>query len=145
MSEPGTPSDNIDPLFGEDTDGSRYVWFYFKSNNLPYEFQPVETFSKCEKFVGAEINVPQMMDVAWWRQMVGVYDPHLSQPIPDSKYPLNLRTAFGDRSYQLLEKEYGKAFWLRHVGAVSQLDTVNKPAKEKSWLGNIFKAKDFGK
>ena len=60
MSETGPLKNNLDPMMEKDVDGSRYVWFYFKSNNLPYDYQPVETFSKSEKFVPPEQKTPQI-------------------------------------------------------------------------------------
>ena|SRR3989338_6592902 len=140
MSETGPLKNNLDPMMEKDVDGSRYVWFYFKSNNLPYDYQPVETFSKSEKFVPAEENAPQMGDVAWWgvmTKLVGIYDPHLPQPNPDTKYPLNLRTAFGERSYQLLVKEYGAVLWLRHVDAAPPQQIPGK----SSWFKGLLKPK----
>ena len=138
MDEKRAGDENLDPLFSEDKDGSRYVWFHFKSSGLTYEYQPAWKFAKSDKFVEALENAPQTGDVAWWQTIMGIYDPHLHQPNADSKYKINIRTAFGDRSYQELEKENGPVLWFRHKDSiVSKKD----PQKKSSGLFGFFKKK----
>ena len=123
---------------GRDDDGSRYVWFYFKSGNLPYPYHPANTFPNSGKFDPVEPSERQIGDVAWWLKFVGIYDPHITQTNPDAKYKLDLRTASGDKSTQDLIHEFGPVQWLRHKQAVAR--EVSKP--KGGWFSKFLAPKD---
>lgn len=97
----------------EDCDGARYVWYYYKQADLPYDYVPASAFPQSSRFRPVVDDAPQPGDVAWWGEYMAVYDPSApAQHNAPEEY--NLRTAIGLFSLQELEKRFGRATWYRY-------------------------------
>ena len=96
-----------------DDDGSRYVWFYLKRSGLRYHYCETRHLPRQMEFIRVGGN-PQAGDIAWWPDMMGVYDPATGLKSVKTGDPLDVRTAIGEVSWKEVTDQKGPVIWYRH-------------------------------
>jgi hypothetical protein len=92
----------------EDTDGARFVWFMYQQSGLPYDYLPAKQFPNSKHFRPSPNNIPQVGDVAWWKEFMAIYG---GKDAPETS---NLMTAPGAVGLRELQKKYGPVKWFRY-------------------------------
>ena len=111
-----TPAPRTFPFTqNEDSDGARHVWFMYQLADYPYAYLPAKTLPTSPKLRFLQANeLPAIGDIAWWQEMVAIYDPGTPKRLGLSDDYV-LLTAPGVLPLSVTEKKFGPVRWLRYI------------------------------
>ena len=97
----------------ENADGARFVWYVLNRSNMKFDYLPTAHFAESPNFRPVEHGLQQSGDVAWWPQMIAIYDSNFpkARELPAD---VAIVTAKGPLSLTKLEQEMGPAVFYRY-------------------------------
>jgi hypothetical protein len=100
----------------ENADGAKFVWYVLNRSDMKFDYLPADHFAESPNFRQVEHGLQQSGDVAWWPQMMAIYDSTFARAreLPSD---VSIVTAKGPLSLTTLEQEMGPAVFYRYKAA----------------------------
>lgn len=97
----------------ENADGARFVWYVLSRSDMKFDYLPADHFAESPNFTPVEHGLQKSGDVAWWPQMMAIYDSNFpkARELPAD---VSIVTAKGPLSLTRLEQEMGPAIFYRY-------------------------------
>jgi len=110
---PASADSNLPFTAEENADGARFVWYVLKRSGMAFDYVPAASFQESPSFRPIEHGLQGTGDVAWWPQMMAIYDANFARAreLPED---VSLVTASGPRSLKTMEEELGPARFYRY-------------------------------
>ena len=101
----------------ENADGARFVWYVLQRSGMEFDYLPADHFPESPYFTVIEHGLQDAGDVAWWPQLMAIYDPNFPKA---RELPLDIAlvTAKGPLSLTKLEENMGPAIFYRYGKSV---------------------------
>ncbi len=97
----------------ENADGAKFVWYVLNRSDMKFDYLPADHFAESPNFTPVEHGLQKSGDVAWWPQMMAIYDSNFpkARELPSD---VAIVTANGPLSLTRLEQDMGPAIFYRY-------------------------------